>query len=51
MRTSASLQAPEEGVYVILNIGCLDWDYMESSMLLYRKAGAPRREAVSVCLD
>lgn len=51
MRSPASFQALKERVYIILNIGCLDWNYMESNMLVYRKADAPRSEAVSVCLE
>lgn len=51
-RFSANTEAPKEKVYVILNTGCLDWDYPESN----RAAGvvkpcAQRGEALCVCLD
>lgn len=51
MRSSAKVDAPKEKVYVVLNIGCLDWDYPESNIAaVVVKTRCPRREALSVCL-
>lgn len=49
VRSSASFPGSQGKVYIILNIGCLDWDYPESNMLLLIvKTDAQRREPLSL---